>query len=250
VRHLSALLFIALPVSVPAAVDDVALEIPPVHTNLPIQNQSVAVVVSGHVSVKQAGADNLVVVSVRADLADLQDKILAILQAELNQDKRCGDRLSVNSATLAPEAPSSLLTAGFHYEKFGCAKALGKEIVKKLVAGNGTMRVRLAPEVDSSDRVRLRAEVLDLDSDGQLGEVLRSGEFGDALREKIRKAVTTDLEKSTNFSAALPDAIRDTAAIQSAEFSKNAEGRLLLLVTGELRVPNDKAAALTARLKK
>ena len=232
-----------------AAAADLSLEIPPVHANLPVQNQSVAVVVSGHVTVTSSGADQLIAITLRADLADLQDKILSILQAELNQDKRCGDRLSVNTASLLPDSPAALLTAGFHYEKFACAKALGREIAKRLVAGNGTLRVRITPEVDSSESVHLRADVQSLDADGQLGEILRSGEFGDALREKIRKTVAADLEKSTNFAAALPDSLRDAAAIQSAEFTKTADAHLRLNISGGLRVSRSQADAIAARLK-
>ncbi len=232
-----------------AAAADFSLEIPPVRANLPVQNQSVTVVVTGRVSVTPAGSEDLVAVTLRGDLADLQDKILAILQAGLNQDKRCGDRLSITSAALTPDAPASLLTAGFHYERFACAKALGKEIAKRVIAGNGSLRVRLTPEVDSSEAIHLNAEVVAIDSDGQLGEILHSGEFGQSLQDKIRKAVAQDLEKSTNFSAALPASIRDAAAIQSAAFSPSESGRLRLTVTGSLRVPDSQAAAIAAHLK-
>jgi hypothetical protein len=83
--------------------------------------------------------------------------------------------------------------------------AFGKEIVKKLIGGNGTIQMRLTPAIENSDTVQLRAEVLSIDADGQLGEVLRSGSFGAALQENIRKTIVSAIEKSTQLTESLPD---------------------------------------------
>jgi hypothetical protein len=146
-----------------------------------------------------------------ADLSDLQRQITPILRAQLSQDNRCGYRLSVDQATLSPAAPASSLMANVHYEKWGCAKAFGKEIIKKLIGGNGVIRMRLTPVVENSDTVQLRAEVLSIDADGQLGEALRSGSFGEALQEKIRKTIVSAIEKSTKLTESLPPAVRGAA---------------------------------------
>lgn len=232
-----------------AAAADLAVEIPPVRTSVTIQNQAVAVLVSARVSLRQDGAERLAEVTLAGDLGDLQDKLPDILRAELNQENRCGNRLSITGVSLVPDAPSSVLRADFHYEKFACAKAFGKEIVKRLAAGNGTMRVRLSPEVEAFRSVRLKAEVLSLDGDGQLAEILHAGEFGEALQEKIRKTVAADLEKSADFGAALPESIREAAVIRSAEFTRNRDGRLGLAIAGELHVTEEQAAAIANRVK-
>jgi hypothetical protein len=232
-----------------AAAAALSLDIPPLKTALPIADQSVTVIASGHVSMAPTAGGQVVAVKLAVDLSDLQEKITAILRAQLTQDNRCGDRLSVERAELAPEAPAALLTAWVRYEKWGCAKAFGKEMVKRLVGGNGVVKVRLTPAVDSPDAVHLHADVLSIDADGQLGEVLRSGSFGAALQEKIRKTLASDLERSTNLRAALPPAVREIASIKAAEFAAAPERRLGLMVSGEVQVSADQAAAISGQLR-
>jgi hypothetical protein len=227
------------------AAADFSLLIPAIRTSLPIADQSVTAIVSGHVS----GRGQVVAIQAEADLANLQEKITPILSALLNQDNRCGDRLSVERGALDPDAPSGMLTANLHYEKWGCAKAFGKEMVKRLVGGDAVVKVRLTPVVDTPDAVHLGAEVISIDATGQLGEILRSGSFGAALQEKIRKKLTAELEKSANLKAALPPAVQDIAAIRSAAFADAGAGRLRLAVAGEIQVSGEQAAAIAERLK-
>jgi hypothetical protein len=218
-----------------ASAADFHFDIPPVRTTLDIADQPVAVVISGRLD---ARGESSIAVSLDADLAGLQAQILPILRAQLNEDNRCGNRLSVEQAALAPEAPSAMLTAVVHFEKFACAKAFGKEMVKRLVGGNGTVRVRLTPVVDSPAGAHLNAEVLPIEADGQLGEILRSGQYGAALSEHIRKTLQSDLEKSTAFKGALPPSITNIAALRSAAF-RDAAGRLVLTVSGEVQATAD-----------
>ena len=235
--------------SLPETANAADFPVPPVKTSLRIEDEPVTVVVSGFISMTPTAQGQSIAVKADADLSDLQEKILPILRAQLNQDNRCGDRLHVDRATLAPEAPAGLLTAEVHYEKWGCAKAFGKEIVKKLVGGNAVVRVRLTPVVDTPGAVHLRAEVLAIDADGQLGELLRSGSFGAALQEKLRKSLARDLEKSSEFQAALPASVQNMAAIRAAEFSNSGEGRLRLTISGEVQVSAEQAAKITEQLK-
>jgi len=142
-----------------------------------------------------------------------------------------------------------LLTANVHYEKWACAKAFGKQIVKKLIGGNGVIRMRLTPAIGNSDTVQLRAEVLSIDADGQLGEVLRSGSFGEALQEKIRNASVSAIDKSTRLTESLPPAIRNMAPLRTVRFSDSGEGRLALNLTGEARITGQHVRELTEQLK-
>ena len=117
--------------------------IPPITTNLRIEDQPVSITVSGSVAATPSDSGASVRIHLEADLSDLQRQIAPILSAQLNQDNRCGDRLSVEQVTLTAAAPASRLIAHVHYEKWGCAKAFGKEIVKKLIGGNATLELRL-----------------------------------------------------------------------------------------------------------
>ncbi len=226
------LILLAAALAAPAApATDFHFEIPPLRASFEIADQPVPVVISGRLDGR---GESAIAVNLDADLAGLQEKILPILRAQLAQDNRCGDRISIGQASLAPEPPAALLTAVVHYEKYACAKAFGKEIVKRLVGGNATVRVRLAPAVELPAAVHLNAEVLPIEADGQLGEMLRSGQFGAALSEHLRKALQSDLEKSTAFNGALPPAVAAVATLRSAAF-REAGGRLILSVSGEVQ---------------
>lgn len=184
-----------------------------------------------------------------ADLSDLQRQITPILQAQLKQENRCGERISVERAELGPAAPSATLHADIHFEKWGCAKAFGKEIVKKLVAGNGVVEARLTPEIADASTVRFRVEVTSVTADGELGEILRSGSFGDALQEKIRKTVAEDVEKSARLSEGLPHAAREVVSLNSAKFIDGGDGRLDLSAGAEANLGPEQARALLDALK-
>jgi len=209
---------------------------PAVKTALNIENQPIAVTVSGVISgVSAVSAAAAFKLKLAADLSDLQQNMTVLLRSELNRSERCGDRLSVSRATLAPAAPSGLLTATLHYEKWGCAKVFGKQVVKRLAGGNGTIQVRLTPIVDANSTVRLAAEMGSVEADGSLGELLRSGSLGAALRDKVRTTLSSAMEKA-NLAATVPREIQTVTTIQSAEFADGGEGRLLLGLTGEVRV--------------
>ena len=121
-----------------------ALTIPLVKTALNLDGQAVEVTLWGTISSGPAGIFRL---AVTVDLGDIQEKLTPVLGAQLNRSDRCGERLSVERAVLAPAAPSGLLTAYVHYERFACVKVFGKEIVKRLVGGNGVVEVNLTPSV-------------------------------------------------------------------------------------------------------
>jgi len=220
--------------------------IPPVSTTLNIEGQPVQLSVSG--SVFTPAADNgreTIRVELNADLADFQRNLTAILGAQLNQSNRCGERLNVLNAKLVPATPAAALTLTAHVEKWACAKAFGKEIVKRLVGGDGTIGVRLTPRVEDG-AVKLAAEVTSIQADGSLGELLRS----DAIREKIRATVVSAVEKSTDFKTALPPAVQEIVSIERAQFAGSGEGRLALAVSSQVRIPVAQARELIEHLKR
>jgi len=116
-----------------------------------------------------------------------------------------------------------------------CVKALGKEIVKRLVGGNADTEVNLTPAVEAND-IRLTAKVLKISADGSLGEVLRTGAFGKVLREKIESSIESNIQRVANRKTALPPAIESLAAIQTVQFADGGAGRLWLTISGEARL--------------
>jgi len=225
------------------------LRIGPVTTRVTIENQPVEVKVSGEVFASAAaGGDEAIRVALRADLTDFQRNLTPILGAELDQSNRCGERLHVLNAVLVPTAPAALLTLKAHVEKWGCAKAFGKEVVKRLVGGDGTIGVRLTPQVESG-AIKLAAEVTSIEADGSLGELMQSGSLGDSIREKVRTSVVNAIQKSTDLKQTLPEALREIVSIQEAKFAGTADGGPALAISGEVRIPAAEARELLERLK-
>ena len=228
---------------------DSELRIPPLPIHLDLEGRPLAVVISGTVSMAAGRGEQVLRAGLNADLSDLQRNLTDVLKAGLDQNERCGERISVQNATLVPQAPSGTLTVNLHVERWGCVKALGREIVKKLVGGDGTVVVRLTPQVEDDDTLRMQAEVVSVDATGQLGDLLHSGQYGDALREKVRKTIVSALRKITDLKASLPPALRDMVDIRGAEFRDGGSGKLLLALTSEARLPEEQARALLDRLK-
>jgi hypothetical protein len=181
------------------------------------------------------------------DLGDLQEHLTPVLSAHLNRSDPCGERLSVERAVIAPSAPSGLLTANVNFERFGCVKAFGKQIAKRLVAGHGAIEVNLTPSVEEND-ITLAAEVRKIDADGSLGDVLRSGSLGDSIRDKIAASVESAIQKSANLKSALPAALEKAVTIETVQFADGGSGRLWLTIGGEVRLSAEQLRGIAKEL--
>src|SRR5580700_6912286 len=85
-------------------------KIPPVKIPLNIKDQRVTIVALGLITMapKTHGL-NVANLELTADLSDLQQNLTALLGAELDKDDRCADRIQIQSATLTPNEPASLV---------------------------------------------------------------------------------------------------------------------------------------------
>jgi len=214
--------------------------------SLNIAGQPLTITISGDVS---GTPEQPLHLNLRADLTDLQSHMTPLLQAELNQSKRCGERISVERATLVPAAPAGRMTVQLHFEKWACFKAFGKENTTKLVSGNGTVQVLLTPRLGDDPKmaegnagnaqtVRLDAEVGSIDADGSLGELLHS-DYGNTLRDKIREALVKAIQKSAGLETVVPAPARPFVTLQSAEFAERGTGILMLNLAGRVTAPLD-----------
>ena len=208
-------------------------KLPAVTTLIALEGQPVAISVWGSVSPARLSAT--------VDLAGFQEYLTPILAAQLNRSDKCGERLIVQKAALAP---SGLLTANVHYERFGCAKAFGKEIVKRLVGGDAVLEVILTPTV-AGNRIAMDAEVRKIDADGSLGEALHSGSFGDSIRQKIAANIETSVRKSADLKSALPAGVESVLTLRTVRFADGGSGRLWLEIDGELRLSTEQFQILT-----
>ena len=225
--------------------------IPPLTTTVDIDDQPLRVTVSGMIATAAAPQrQESIQVKLRVDLSDLQAHVTELLRAHLNQSNRCGLRLSVEHAELTPGAPDALLTARVHAEKYVCAKALGRQMITRLIAGDGTVEVRLTPAIENSETLKLAGEVVSIQADGAMGDLLRTEPAGPWIREKMRDAMANALEKSLGkLKADLPPAIHGLASIQSARFADLGGGRLGLGLSGEVQISAEMAQIMLEKLK-
>jgi hypothetical protein len=221
------------------------LVIPPTRVALTIDHQALAITTSGTVRQVNPNTD-LYAVALTADLGEFQQNLTALLKPQLDRTDRCGDHLDLQSATIVPSAPGSLATVQVHYERWGCVKAFGKQIVKKLVSGNGVIPVKLTPVLENNI-VRIAAEAGEIQADGSLGDLLRSGDVGQNLREKLQKSLQSAIDKSTDWKATVPASLQDLVAFRKIEFRDAGGGRLALEVNGDVHLPPDTLQSLAGR---
>jgi hypothetical protein len=248
-----ALSLILCAVALPLLANDktVTFNIPPVKIPVSVKDQRITMLASGVITLtaKKQGL-NILDLQLNADLSDLQQNMTALLSEQLDKDDHCGDRIAIQNATLAPADPASRAVVQLHYERWACAKVLGRQQAKRIIGGNAVMQMKLTPAVEEDNtELRLIPEVGPIQADGSLGEVLRSGTLGDRLREKIRKAVLSALQKGTDLSATLPPAVQGYAKITNAQFKDAGSGRLLVELDGEIQITNEQIQALSKQVK-
>jgi len=241
---------LALCAVMPAQTQPVVFRVPPVKIPLTIKDEKVTITAWAVISQVAQNRDlSLFRLELSADLSGLQENLTALLAAQLDKDDKCGERITVQNATLVPQAPASLATVRVHVERWACVKAFGKQQAKKLVGGNAVVPVRLTPGVENNAELKLTPEVGEIQADGSLGELLRSGTIGDMLREKVRESILNAMQKGTNLSATLPPVAQDYAKIEGAEFRDGGGGKLLAVLNGQIMVTREQLAALSKQLK-
>jgi hypothetical protein len=226
---------------------DSAFNLPPVKNSVNFPNQPVTITTSGMISQSAAdGGQSTYKLKLTTDMSDLQQNIADLLRSQLNKADPCGERIEIHNATLSPQGPAGLVVVQLHFERWTC---FGRATMNEIVEGNGTIEVKLTPLVGEDASVRLAAQVGRVDAEGMIGEMLRSGSLGDALRDKITETVLATVRQGADFKAMLPPAAQGYATLLRAQFEGTGSGKLMAVLDGEIRVPNEKAPALTAELK-
>jgi hypothetical protein len=230
-----------------AAAQDLTLPLPPVKTSISIGDQPIAITATGVITGHPNSLQDTFRLLLTADLADLQEHMTGILKAQLDSEDRCGERLSITSATLLPPKttvppksavpahPAAALTVNVHYERWLCVKALGREVNRKLLGGDGVIPVDLTPSIEGSE-VKLLAEVGTIEATGTLGEVLRAPPIRDRLRDKIGSSIQSALQGGANLKTVVPPNIERVATLVSARFADAGSGRLSFELVAEIRL--------------
>ena len=235
-----------------ARAQNAVIKIPPVKIPLDVKDQHITIATSAVLTISSSKDRNLRILhlALTGDLADLQRNLTPLLSSQLDKDDHCGDRIAIQNATLTPADPAGLAVVQLHVERWACIKVMGKQAAKRLVGGDAQIPIKLTPQIDDDHTsLRLVPEVGEIQADGSLGELLRSGVLGDAIREKVHNSIQSALQKATNMAATLPPAAQDYVTIQSAEFKDAGDGRLLVVLDGEARITQEQLRVLTDQVK-
>ncbi len=219
----------------------------PVKSSVNFRNQSIAITTSGVISAGVAeGGQNTFKLELTADLSDLQNNIAEVLRAQLNKADRCGEQIVIQSASLTPKPPASLAVVQLHFERWAC---FGRDTVNEMAEGNGTIEVKLTPAVGEDGTLQLTPEIGRISAEGLVGEQLRSGALGDAVRDTVAQSVLTTMREGGDFKVTLPPTAQGYATLRRAQFQGTGSGKLMAVLGGEIRVSDEKATALTSELK-
>ncbi|HTC57172.1 MAG TPA: hypothetical protein VK706_12225 [Candidatus Sulfotelmatobacter sp.] len=224
-----------------------AYAIPRMKNSVNLGGQSISITTWGEISAGVAeGGQNTFKLQLTADLSDLQNEIGDLLRAQLNKADRCGEQIAVRSASLAPQEPASLVVVQLHFERWAC---FGRDTVNEMAEGNGTIEVKLTPAVGEDGTLQLRPEVGRISAEGLVGELLRSGSLGEAVRDAVAQSILTVMRQGGDFKVMLPDAAQGYATLRRAQFQGTGSGKLIAVWDGDIRVSDEKATALTSALK-
>jgi hypothetical protein len=226
---------------------DFAYNLLPVKNSINVENQLMAITTSGVVSkpVTQ-GNQNAFPVELTTDLSDLQLTVADVLRAQLNKADRCGERITIQTVALSPQAPASLVDVQLHFERWAC---FGRDTMNEMVEGNGMIEVTLTPAVGEDGVFQLAAQIGRIDATGLVGELLRSGSLGEAVRDKIKESILSIIRQGVDFKTALPPGARSYATLRRAQFQGTGSGKLLVVMDGEITVSGDQLVGLTSELK-
>jgi hypothetical protein len=226
---------------------DLAFHLAPAKSSINFRNQPVVITTSGVISEGVAeGGQNTFKLELRADLSDLQDNITAVLGAQLNKSETCGERIGIRNAALSPRDPATSVVVQLHYERWAC---FGRDTVNEMAEGNGTIEMKLTAAVAEDGTLRLAPVVGRIDAEGLIGELLRSGSLGDAVRDAVAQSVLAAVRQGGDFKVNLPAAAQGYATLRRAQFEGTGAGRVIAVLDGEIRVSSEKATALTSELR-
>jgi hypothetical protein len=230
---------------------NVVFKIPPVKIPLDVKDQPISITASAILTISSKDRNvRILNLQLTGDLSDLQHNLTNLLSSQLDKDDRCGERVTIQNATLKPVEPASVAVVQLHVERWACVKVLGKQAAKKLVGGDAQIPIKLTPEIEKdSTELQLVPEVGDIQADGSLGEVLRSGALGETIREKVRSSILSALHKGTDLSATLPPAVQGYVTIQNAEFKDGGGGSLFVVLDGEARITQEQVKILSDQVK-
>lgn len=223
-----------------------SFNIRPVNSSVEFASQSIAIITSGAISRGAlVGRTNAFGLELTTDMSDLRQNIAEVLRAQLNRAERCGEQIAIQNASLTPATPGIVVLAQVHYERWAC---FGRD-TNEMVEGNGTIEVKVSPQVDKDGNLRLDAAIGNVDAQGLVGDLLRSGALGETVRDKIRESVLSCVQGGSDYKALLPVAAQGSVTLQRAQFEETGRGGLSVVLDGDIQLSSDQVALLNNELK-
>ena len=229
--------------------EQLSFNLPAMPNSLTIAGQSMSLPASGVVERTSAeNGHNLFRVTLNADLYDLQQNLTGVLRSAVNRAPDCGERIEIKQARLTPAAPSTVVTAQLHFERWICPVGRSGNSTEA-AAGEGTMEIKLTPTIRQNAGLGLDSEIIRVDAEGLLRNMLRSGDLGESLRDQISAAILDALRQASNLKSALPSMAQESVSLQKAQFQNAGSDKLGFNLEGELQLSEEQTKLFGEKLK-
>lgn len=231
--------------------EDLVFTLPQVKQAVYIQNLTIPVTASGVLSqIAAQGGQRTFRLELIADLSDLQQNITDLLRSQLDSSETCGQRVSIRQARLTPSDPAGVLVVRLHFERWMCIRSSGQSTSNELAESDGTVEIKLtaAIEKEKQNTLAIKAAFGRIEATGMLSDELHSGALGEDLQDKAAKSLLSAARAATDFKIALPPALQNSVALQSAKFRDLGVGGLSVVLEGQVELSDVQAGQLASQL--
>lgn len=226
---------------------ELTLNLSSVESVIYIEKRPIAITLAGTISKAAAEDHNRFNLELAGDFSDLQQKIGEILESKFDQSDPCGEQVRIQEAALTAQAPASLVVTQLHLARWTCFGSLGQASPNELAEGNGTIELKFTPLVEQNRTLQLVPSVNRVDADAFVGEQLRSGSLGTALREEITRLLLSAMQTGVYFKAILPAVAQENAVIEKAEFRE--AGGVRIVLDGTIQISDEQVKLMVNQLK-
>lgn len=223
---------------------DLSFNLPPARTQIHVEKQPIDVTVDGTIAKVGAEGHNQFKLELAANVSGLQQNIHELLSSKLNKSERCGEQVAVQGSSLTAQAPAILVVTQLHVARWTC---FGLASPNELAEGNGTIALKFTPRVEQERKLGLVLQVDRVEANSFVGEQLRSGSLGAALREETTQLLLSTLQTEMYFEAILPSVVPDYAVIEKAEFRE--AGGLRVVLDGTIQISDEQVKVLVNELR-
>jgi len=232
-----------------ASGQDLTFTLPRVKTPVNLGSQIFPVTVSGLLTQTAVqGGQRTFKIQLSADLSELQQNITELLRNQLEASQSCSQRVTIRQAALATATPASVLTVWLHFERWLCTGPSGQQSASELAEADGKVEIKLTALVEKPNTLKVLATFGRIDATGMLADSLRSGSLGEDLRDQIAQSLLSAARAATDSKIALPPALQNSAAIESAKFQDVGVGALTVELAGQIEISNQQADQLASQL--